>query len=155
MVGISRLVLQTPPFIANRRMNHPKKQNEGPGYTHKALRPTSCGPMMLRWLFSLCFKPFGKYFAFVLLFFANSNLFRTIGFFLVIFCSFSGYLNSLNMSHRKNKSRKRTRSCRHFPAETLFRCLTYIMKVPRQNGARTKTIFFRRFFSRRNVIPSE
>ena len=34
-----------------------KKQCKGPGYTHKALVPS--GPMMLRWPFSLCFKPSG------------------------------------------------------------------------------------------------
>ena len=48
-----------------------KKQYKGPGYTHKALVPRSLRPMMPRWLFSLCFKPFGKFFAFL----TNSNRF--------------------------------------------------------------------------------
>ena len=51
-----------------------KKQYKGPGYTHQALGPRSRDPMMLRWLFSLCFN----YSVSILLlpcFFANSNPF--------------------------------------------------------------------------------
>ena len=65
----------------------------------------------------MCFKPFGKYFAFALPFFNNFFLFLDYtsvflhGRFLFgDICRFSGYLKSLNMSNRRHKSRERSRS---------------------------------------------
>ena len=96
-------------------------------------------------------------------FFTNSN--RFLGFTSVFLhsrfllgdiCRFSGYLKSLNICHRRHKSRKKVSlSVTIFPPKSLFRRPTYITKVSRRNGARTKTIPFRRFFSRLNVFPTE
>ena len=132
-------------FNANRRANPPKENNTRS--LNIPARPWDLD-LVVPWCFGGFFTCASNHSVSILLFLHSKFLSGDI-------CRFSGYLKSLNMSHGRHNSRKRTFPGRHVPAKTLFRRLTYIMKGPCRNGTRTKTIPFRRFFSQLNVSPTE